>query len=519
MNLIKKFKTPENLTFITTFLIGFATHLFGFVNVIHNYDDINSLPSETGAGLTSGRWLLSILDIIFDKLGMTYNLPYVNAVLFILLISLSSKYIVRTLDIKKTISAILVGAIFVVFPTATSTLFFKFTSVLYGIAILASIMAVWCAKRFKYGFIPSIILIACSLGIYQAYIPITISLMVILLLKENLSKKSKTKDTIKQGTKYVATLAGGTISYYIVLKFFLIIFNRQLKEYQGIDKMGQLEITQLPYLFKRCFSEFFSIIYNDYNGVSQTLIIKIGISILGCISIVLILLILKSNKKNLISIILTAFLCSIFPIAINFIVIMCPTSDIYTLMVYSFALIFAVPFALLENIDSLQFSSKILYITKKYSKKIVIITTAVITLSYAYLANLNYTQLYYATRQTENYISSLVIQVRMTDGFDTEKKWAFIGENFNDPLLYNQWHTAPRYGGNATTNTLINAHSRLNWIPNYFGYNIPLVDEEQLTVLEQNKEVLDMPCFPNDGSIKVIDDIIIIKLENTEADS
>lgn len=516
MDFIKKYKSSENISCITTFVIGFATHFFGFINVIHNYDDISVLPAVSNAGVTSGRWFLTIIHALFAKIGIAYNLPYVNSILFILLISISVKYIICILEIKNPVSAILIGAIFVTFPSVTGIMFFKYTVVSYGIAILCSVLSVWYMKRFKFGFILSIFLIACSLGIYQAYVPITISLMIILLLRNSLTKNFGTKDILWEGIKYVGTLILGIIAYYILLKICLIKYNTQLLTYQGIDKMGVVEITQLPGLIKRTFYEFFSIAFNDYNGVSQTSIIQLGILLLGCICAGLIIFTLGIHKKNWISVILTALLCAVLPLAINFIVIMCPTSIMQTRMVYSFALIFTVPFVLLEIIEPLQFSAKFFTACKKHIKKAVSFITLIIILSYAYLANLNYTQLYYTTQKVENYMSSLVLQVRMTEGFDSSMEWAFIGDIVQDPLLYDNWEQVPRYSGNASIFSLINTYSRLSWVKNCFGYNIPLVDENQLAELGKDARVIDMPCFPDDGSIQVLDDVVIIKLENIE---
>ncbi len=516
MDFTRKFESPENMSFLTTFAIGFTTHLFGFINVIHNFDDIANLPAGSGAGIISGRWFLTILDTLFTKIGITYNLPYVNAILFILLLSVSVKYMIHILEIKNRASAILIGAVFVVFPSVTSTLFYRFTTVIYGIAILCAVMAVWCVKRFKFGIILSIFLIACSLGIYQAYVTITISLMVIELLRNNLTKNSEAKDMIKQGATYVGTLILGLVTYYILLKICLMAFHAQLSTYKGIDKMGVIEIAQLPGLLKRTFYGFVSIVFDDYKGVSQTSMIQLGILLLGCICVGLIILTLKAHKKKLDSVVLTFLLCAIFPFAINFIVIMCPIGNIYTLMVYSFALIFIVPFVLLEIIEPLQFSEKLFSNCKKYIKKAVLFVTLAIILNYAYLANLNYTQLYYTTRKTENYMSSLVLQVRMTEGFNTSLKWAFIGNYFQDSLLHNNWEGVSLYGGNTSPLVLINSYSRNSWISNYFGYNIPFAHESQLDELEKNTKVMDMPCFPDDGSIQIIDDVVVIKLENIE---
>ncbi|GAB5615731.1 hypothetical protein JCM31739_05560 [Faecalimonas canis] len=68
------------------------------------------------------------------------------------------------------------------------------------------------------------------------------------------------------------------------------------------------------------------------------------------------------------------------------------------------------------------------------------------------------------------------------------------------------------YGG--MEKNLLNSYTRNVWILNYFGYFIPTADENTVRQFEKNKEVINMPCWPNANSIKVIDDAIIIKLEN-----
>lgn len=57
----------------------------GLVNVLHNYDDIAQQPRGYGTGVTSGRWLLSIMGDFCDAIGGNFNLPTVNGLLFLLL--------------------------------------------------------------------------------------------------------------------------------------------------------------------------------------------------------------------------------------------------------------------------------------------------------------------------------------------------------------------------------------------------------------------------------------------------
>lgn len=167
-------KNPVWFTVLIAFVSGIAIHLFGLINVLHNYDDICVVPAGYGTGLTSGRWFLTVLGDFIGYIWGNYNLPYANGVVFILLIAVSAGMLTSVFHIKRRISGALIGLIFVSFPSVTSVLFFKYTAVYYGFAILLSVLAVWTLERFKYGFFISVFCIAFSLGIYQAYFPITI---------------------------------------------------------------------------------------------------------------------------------------------------------------------------------------------------------------------------------------------------------------------------------------------------------------------------------------------------------
>ena len=176
-------KEPEGLAVWVTLLFGFIVHLFSITNIIHNYDDVAVAIQGYGTGLTSGRWALSLMGDFFLKHFGLWNVSYLNSLAFLLLIALSASYVVRIFRINNKMAAILTGMILVCFPTATSTLFFKYTVAFYGVAIFLSVVAVYFADRGKIGWIMlSCLCTAFSLGIYQAYLPLTISLMILLLL-------------------------------------------------------------------------------------------------------------------------------------------------------------------------------------------------------------------------------------------------------------------------------------------------------------------------------------------------
>ena len=55
------FQKPWNCAFASAMIVGFVTHLYALTNNLQNYDNIAQQPTGYGVGITSGRWLLSVM--------------------------------------------------------------------------------------------------------------------------------------------------------------------------------------------------------------------------------------------------------------------------------------------------------------------------------------------------------------------------------------------------------------------------------------------------------------------------
>lgn len=227
---------PPHLAAAAAFGSGLLVHLFGLVNVLHNYDDIAQQPRGYGTGVTSGRWLLSIMGDFCDAIGGNFNLPTVNGLLFLLLIAVSAGLLVSVFRIRNRASAALMGVLFAVFPSAFSTLAFRYTAVYYGVAILLSVAAVWLFQRCSWGFFLSALCIACSLGIYQAYVPITIGMFVLMLLQESLSDDADFRKLLRRSLACCGVLLLGLLAvcyaYQTNVNYTALYYaNRQVENY------------------------------------------------------------------------------------------------------------------------------------------------------------------------------------------------------------------------------------------------------------------------------------------------
>lgn len=502
---------PFYIAVLSAMIVGVITHLFGMVNILHNYDNVSVNPFGYGTGLSSGRWFLTILGDFTENLGFAYNLPLVNGLIFLLILAFSAGFLVSTLKVRGKVSAALIGMIFVVFPTATSTMYFRYTAIYYGVAILLSVLAAWVMHRNRFSFLLSAVCTALSLGIYQAYTPVTIAIFVLMLMQAALRSEADWKELLRRGIYYCASLAAGLILYYVCLKVLLAVNNVQLNDYQGINQMGQLSLSGFPYLLKETFAALVKLPIEDYCGLASTPFIRFLYLLIGGVSVMMIAYLLFAKVKKVSITLFTGFLCCVFPVAVNFVAIMCPNSYIYTLMVYGFVLVPCLPIVIYECLPEAE-STKPPVLGKELLRKGIALVLALLVFSYAYEANISYSSLYYANRQAENYFESIVTQVRMTEGFTAGKTWAFLG-SIQDPLLSTRWNEETRYGGNTTVYDLINGYSFLSWIYNYMGYGFPVSTTEEVAALSQTEEVRAMPCWPDQGSIKVIGDTVVIKFQ------
>lgn len=506
-------KTPPLTAFLSASVFGVFAHLFGLVNIMHNYDDIAQQPGGYGTGITIGRWLLSILGDFSDKIGVGYNLPYLDGIVFLLLLGCAAAVLVSIFQLRSHLSAAAVGMLFAVFPSTFSTLVFRYTVTYYGVGIVCAVLAAWVVCRCRnpvLGLILSALLTAFSLGIYQAYVPLTIGIFVLLLIRQALADEPGTnvKTLFFRGLYYCATLLLGLALYFVFLKLSLALYGTALTDYQGVNEMGKISLSSLPQLVKEAVYYVLMLPLKDFCGISCSWILKLTYLVLGGVSLLLVAYLLM-RRKNLAITLFTVILCLLFPLAVNFVVVMCPESYIYTIMVYSFVLIGCTPIILLECLPPHCVS------WRQWLHKTRIVAGIAIALligSYAYQTQINYTALYYSNRQIENYLNSLVTQVRMTDGFRTDLEWAFIGD-LEDPLLHCYWQYEMSFGGIEFTQPMLQRYSWASWIQNYYGYSLPFASEETVAALCETDAVKQMPCWPNAGSIQVLGDTVVIKCQ------
>lgn len=518
--LITFFKTNEKilkLVLISVFIWGLIAHGFMFFNKISYHDDANNLYA-IGVTVSSGRWMLylmrEIAEVIFGS--SLYSIPLFNGLLSLLLLSVITFYIVKLLEINKKIYIVLLSGCLVTFPQITGMFGYMFTAPYYLLGTLLGIMGVYRIRKEKNrisDYIIATVLLACSVGTYQANISVILSMMVLVLLHDEVAVK--TPDTQRYSIKRfilrcieLIVVSFAFMAVYLGMEqLFLILRGETLNEYQNINTFGVTSVSGYINRIVTAYKEFFW--PTELSGARQAFpfISNALYKVLILVYIALMILPLTDHKAGYRCTGRIVFLMLVLPLACYFIFVMCDSSSIHAVMIYGEAMFFPGIIMLLEHYD-FDIQSKLIS-----CKKIGIFSAIVlmlINLCYVRYSNTCYLKAEIVQSQFISYANNLIMRIEETEGYEPDMMVAYIGEN--EKLTLNSYMDEEMYYISSNPynfSTAVNDYAWRQTMALWCGFNPYVIDYS--SELENNDIVKEMPVYPLNGSIKVVDDILVVK--------
>lgn len=406
-------------------------------NKISFHDDVHVMFG-IGETYLSGRWFLGIISEFWNRHFGLYSLPLINGIISLLFIALSVCILCRIFQLSDSISCFLLGSLMVSFPVVTSTFAYMFTASYYFFSVFLMFLAAFLTIKYRRGGYAGILLIACSLGIYQAYLSIIATLFIMILILKCMDNNTNPYIIIKDAIKYFLTLLSGLVLYLFINKIIINYKDMGLSTYQGINTIGTLSISQLFEGIKKAYVNYISIINTDYLGLFNNIIIHFSIILSYiCFLLVSIWTLLKAN--SLLKKLQMLIYILLYPLAINFIQIMCANNSttIHTLMVYSTVFIFIWPFILLEKIKpsfNYETTNLLKFLLFSAGKWLVIISTILTVIFYIFFNNEAYLKVQLLKEQSNSYFTTLITQIKSTEGYTDSLPIAFIGYNHDNSI-------------------------------------------------------------------------------------
>lgn len=507
--------------FYAAFAAGLAAHLYQFTNKLYNYDELANTPGGIGLSTEQGRWLLNWMGRFMRSVfGGSYSLPFFNGIFALLFLALSAGMVVSVFQVRNKLTAGLIGGLMTVFPAVVSMYFFMFLALYYAIGISFSVFAAWLAVKYPKNIIANIaavVMIACSLGVYQAYFPDTVCiLLIVVILKAafgGVKEKKEWKEFFLMIARFLVVMAAGVAVYFLINKAVLAVTHIQLTSYQGGDTMGKITIAQLISALKSCYTSFFDLGFSDVMGISYNRTVRRLIKVVWILFAAGIGAYLVLKKKEYLNKVIVLCGILVFPVAMFLIYVMAPNSYCYTLMAYSVVFFFV--FFLLW-LDACFRNLKLHAPVKSITNWVSALLTAALVIVFVWYANGNYMALEYTKYHDFSYVQTLVTKIRSVEDYSQDKPVIVVGTQINDSTngmgsLIGDTFTV---GGKADTN--LGYNSLLYLMSDYLGFSPYYGTYEEIQNWMQREVVREMPSYPADGSIQVIDDTIIVKLSDYE---
>lgn len=495
---------------LAVFVCGFMAHGYFFTNKISYHDDSRYY---FGVGMTfgSGRWALGLIQKAMNKVGfLNYSSSWWNGGLCILLTAVCAVLLVELLQIRQKSYAVLLGALLIVFPAMASLFAYMFTAPYYMFAVLLMIVAVYTAVRYPYGYLPAIVIIAFSMGIYQTYFGVATSLFVLILLRD--MEDRSFAQNVMEAFKYLFTLLGGMLLYFLCNRVCIKIFRITLVEYQGINNMANVTMRSLIGSVKRAYLGFFQPIFQDLCGISSHRTIRFLYLLIYIIAGGLVIKQLCKKEIELWNRIYFFVLCCMIPLSLNIIYVMSVSDKtvIHTLMIYPYliGLLYPMVFLKKENLHHKIWKS----ISMLYC-----VVAALLSVYYMKLDNVAYLKADYQQQTAISYYTEVISQIKDLDGYNSKMPVLFYGTaGSKDESIPEQWQfdvvDLQGYGNNM--HDFIAYYANKDFIELHCGYTYQ--EPENRDSIISSMQFQEMPQYPCDGSIKIIDGVVVVKWSNIE---
>ncbi len=499
---IRKQLLQYKYTFVSSFCFGLLTYVFVFTNKFINHDEVVSMFAK-GAGLSSGRWALDWMHYIFPN----FSMPWIYGVISITLVSFSSCIIVHMFDIRHKSIQILLAGLIISFPSLIGTFSYMFASASYMLSFFLAVFSAmlltnknWILKMI------AVSLLAFSVGIYQSYIAVTASLLILFLLKRTILKNEKIDILIRDAIIYFVGLLLSLGIYYLILNALLSFTGAEFNSYAGASFVSA-ESSLFDKIFSAYRAFFDEVVDRRFGLVSTRFSQLVHIVLFLCSGV---LFLIKWIKCNFLNKLFSTLLIVLLPLSINSIFIVSNSSAVHTLVLYSFIAVY-ICFAIL--IDSTNINTdKVKAIPQRISKEIISWGMLLIIITNVYIANTAYLRMYLQYENTYSFYTSVMTQVKSTPGFDESSKIALVGNAGNSLRYYNDFDNfSAEITG--TWGISANAYSRREFIVNFVGVDLPFASDYEVEEVKKTYEFSQMPIYPYYGSIKKIGDLIVVKLQ------
>lgn len=517
LNGISRRISPEAKTaFLSAFIAGMLTHLYMFTGKYPNHDEVLGLFSaNTGDGF--GRWFLRLATAFSSN----SSVPLVTGIISITALALACAMVVRILRIEKRTQIIITALIMVTFPTVANTFTWMYTADGYIIGITLAVYSVYLTDRYRSGFLLAIIPVILAASIYQSCLCVIVALLATRYLQQLLEKEHTDREMLLLLGKYAAMLFGGAILYILFTRFVLPhISGEALFDHAGLDNMGSIAIADIPGSVYNAYYQFAKYMLNTSMVVSWRFVRYLHLAIGGLEIVLTLLILLRTKGKSLFQTVFAVAILLLIPVLYGSIYLMGVTDhSTYYLTIYSYTFFYILPIVLYNALRR-SCEEKPLRTLCWFPNAVGYAATFLVLLAgLVYAVNSNEVYLVLQLKYENSYaLSNRVVQsIEAYPAYTTDTPvyvaGAFNTGNYTGSKL-TVFQSMGRHSGlqgPSEYNLIVTDKLFRLFVRDYIGVLLTSPKSEQINGILAAEALKEMPDYPYEGSIRMIDGVLVVK--------
>lgn len=491
-------KRTWKIAILATWIGGLFAHAYRFFNLMPTWDSMYNYKG-TGATVTSGRWFLGVIG----QLSTEYDLTWVNGAWSLVFISIAAVLLVELFELKSDVAVILTSLLVVTFPTVTSTFAFMFTADGYMFSFALAVLGIFLAFRYKYGFLAGMICVCLSMGTYQAYLSVAMMTFLLFAIKQLLLDEKSWLEVIAKDWKAGVAIVGGAVLNSVMSSVCNKLMATELSTYQGINSMGLLSGRGYLEALLKTWEGLLHILGLDTGSVSQPYSLANLVIFALLFVATFIIVIKKAVYKRVPELILAGLACVALPICCFVINFVSEETFYHTLMEMGVCFLYLILVIYFEN-DL--WKHKVLRVVKWVGMVCLIAIVYMNTMN----ANRAYMNMQLSYEKSYAICDSVLEKIDAIDATAETKKVAVLGRySVGDEVLGT---LLPEIYGASNDVFLKGTYHYVTMWRNNFGRYFTEASSEDIARVQANELYQQMAVYPHEGSIAVIEDVIVVKM-------
>lgn len=503
---------------ISSFIFGLLAHAFRYFNTMFSADILNRVFIDEAVIIgkyEQGRFFNHVF-MLFRNL---YAAPWLIGAVSILFVALSAYLITDLFNINSIAGISLLSGLFVVNHTLTliNSSFVYVADVYMETVFLYTLAGYILVKQSKWYFVVlSAVLTFLGLGAYQSYVPI-VPLIVLIWSVFKAFDNEEIGLIIRKNIAMLISIVISAVLY--VLGILGFIYGNGLKlasRSKGLKSVYKNGISGVFVLIKDTYMYVLKFFLQRTFYNSNILRITNGIIIIFLVAGIVIVLLKK--KTNVVNRVYAIFAIALLPFVMNAVFFLFGEKTFHHLMTYHFLYLYIFAFLLGDYLYKMNAFKK--NFLNMHINKVSYICIGVVIYASILFSNDIYLKKALEYEDTQLVFNRIIERIEELDNYkvDKENELVFIGNLAQSDLALQRYGFEQLYddfsmSSSFATTTYIKYKGFIEYIMNY---PITVVDKDAADEYANMQEVIDMPCFPTNGSVKVIDGKIIVKISEEE---